>query len=86
MTFKEAYFKEMFGHFPQKRDRKQRPHRNPAVILQMPRNCCKTYMTKLICEQSPCDFIFVDRSKYRINTSAHTEMYFWNRRKYDSVK
>lgn len=86
MTFKEAYFMEMFGHLPMKRERKKRPHRDPVIFVQMPRNCGKTYLTKLIRERSPGDFFFVDRSKYRINTSAHTEMYFWNRRKYDSVK
>lgn len=87
MTFKEAYFMEMFGHIPTKRERKKRPHRDPFIFIQKPRNCGKTYLTKLIREQSPGDFFFVDRSEYRMSTLAHDyDMYFRSRRKDDSVK
>lgn len=82
MTFKEAYFLEMFGHLPVKRERKQRPHRDPVIFVQMPRNCGVTYLTELIYENSPGDFFFVNRSKCRMNTSAGTsKMYFLKKEK-----
>lgn len=72
MTFKEAYFMKMFGHLPKKRERKKRPHRDPVIFVQMPRNCGVTYLTELKREQSPGDFFFVDRSKCRMSTQAGT--------------